>query len=298
MTPRIRSCYISAPAGSNLKVLRKSLDKRGIRVTVPFDYPAGTNWNTAQFSLLKPVDLFIGVLTAERRSDWVLFELGMAWAAQTRAMLIVPPKGISYFPLESKGFLTVRTSLTNREAIEFALDQLLAAPEKSPQFPAQPTAGAGLGERADEYLRQVNGALTEYKPLELEHIVERALRESGVEALSTDFKEDRGADVAVWSDALQESVGNPLLIEVKTHVRDRRIAQQVASQLSKQILSSGTRWGLLLYGTGPSPSSIQQSLPPNVLAIPIPDLLERMRHRPFSEVVRTLRNERVHGIAP
>jgi hypothetical protein len=293
----MRSCYISAPAGSNLKILKAALDKRRIRVTAPSDVAPGANWSSQILQLLSEVDLVIGILTTERRSDWVLFELGQALATKRQILLLVPAKGIAYFPLDLQGILTVRTSLTNREAIEFALDQLLAAPEPQPLPGAGPVLGGGLGDRADQFIQEAKQAITEHQPLELERILERALRESGVEALSTESKEERLADVAVWSDAFQQSVGNPLLIEVKMRVVDRRGAQEVASQLAKQTLSSGTRWGLLLYGEGPSSSSVQQSLPPNILAMPIVELLERMKDRPFAEVVTGLRNERVHGIS-
>jgi hypothetical protein len=264
----------------------------------PSDFAAGNNWSPLVSQPLATADLVIGILTAERRSDWVLFELGQAFATQRQILLFVPPKGIAYFPLDMKGILTVRTSLTSREAIEFALDQLLAAPEPKPTLGAGVVLGRGLGERASQLIQQVNQAIAGRQPLELEGIIERALRESGVEALSTELKEDLGgADVAVWSDALQQSVGNPLLIEVKMRLADRRGARLVATQLAKQALSSGTRWGLLLYGEGPGLSSIQKSLPPNVLAMPIVDLLERMRDRPFAEVVTRLRNQRLHGIS-
>jgi hypothetical protein len=295
--PRIRSCYISAPAGSNLKVLRSALDKRQIRVTAPSDFAVGTIWSPEFSHPLATVDLVIGILTAERRSDWVLFEVGQAFATKRQILLFVPPKGIAYFPLDLKGMLAVRASLTNREAIEFALDQLLAAPEPKAIAATEVSRGGGLGERADQLILEVNQAITGRQGTELERIIERVLRESGVEALSTEFKNEPGADVAVWSDALQQSVGNPLLIEVKIRLTDRRRAREVASQLAKQALSSGTRWGLLLYGEGPSSSSIQQSMPPNVLAMSIVELIERMRYRPFAEVVTRLRNERVHGVS-
>jgi hypothetical protein len=297
MSPRIKSCYISAPAGTNLKVLRRALDKRGIRVSVPSEIALGANWSSEITALLSEVDLFIGVLTPERRSDWVLFELGQAYAAKRQVLLLAPSKGIAYFPLDAKEVLTVRASPSNREAIEFALDQLLAAPEPKVLAESRPIPGEGLGTRTDEFIREMTDAISESKPIELEKIIGRALRESGVETLATEFKDDRRVDIAVWSDALQRSVGNPLLIEIKMRLGDRQGAHQAASQLSKQIASSGTRWGLLLYGAGPSWESLQQGLPPNVLAIALADLFEKMRHRPFPEVVSDLRNRRVHGIA-
>ena len=42
--PSIKKCFISAPAGAPLSVLRASLESRGVRVLVPHDLAVGTDW--------------------------------------------------------------------------------------------------------------------------------------------------------------------------------------------------------------------------------------------------------------
>jgi hypothetical protein len=60
--------------------------------------------------------------------------------------------------------------------------------------------------------------------------------------------------------------------------------------------ASGSRWALLLYGDGPDPEDQAWSAsPPNVLVLSLRSLLEALRSQAFPEVVRDLRNRRVHG---
>lgn len=297
MSSHIKSCFISAPAGSNLDILRQELTKRGIRIAAPSELATGPAWSTDITKLLSHVDLVIGVLTRDRRSDSSLFELGQAWALKRRIVIFATARGGSILPFDLKGVLTVRASLRNREAIEFALDQLLAAPERSQQPEAPLEAGESLGNRTDSLLLEARDAISHGKELELERIVERALRQAGVEALATEPASNSRADLAIWSDDLQFSLGNPLLVEVKTLISGRQQARRAGARLSEQVVSSGTRWGLLLYGESSTLKALAQSMPPNVLAISVTELFERMRFEPFAKIVIDLRNRRVHGVA-
>jgi hypothetical protein len=293
MNSRIRSCYLTAPAGSNLGVLTKALRQRDIQIVVPQGLPVETDLAPEIAGLLAEVDLVIGVVTRERRSDWVLFELGQAWSMGKRILLFTPPN-ITYLPSTLQRFLTVRANLSNREAIEFALDQLLAAPERTvASEPALPPKRI-LGPAADRYLQGSFQVGTRMHPFELERLVADALRDGGVDVLSTKPGANQGADLAIWSDALQPDVGNPLLVEIKSRLRDSRVAADAARQLSKQVAASGSAWGLLLYGES-TPSAARTSLPPNVLLLSLETLFKRMRYESFDGIVRDLRNRRVHG---
>jgi Restriction endonuclease len=183
--------------------------------------------------------------------------------------------------------------LSNREAIEFALDQLLAAPEQT-AAPDLVPAKRVLGAAADRYLQGSFQLGANVSASELELLVAGALREGGVTVLSTAYGADRGVDLAIWSDALQPYVGNPLLVEIKSSLRDPRIANEAARQLSKQVAASGSYWGLLLYGES-KPWAIRASLPSNVLLLSLETLFRRMRDEPFDDIIRDLRNRRVHG---
>jgi hypothetical protein len=270
--------------------------RRGIQVVVPEDLYPGANWSEWISGKIGDVDLVIGVLTHERRSQWVLFELGQAAALGRQIVLIAPPK-LANVPSDLKRFLVIRASPRNRNAIDFALDQILASPERPSTPPTRPTLSRqSLGEDADPIMADLRFAIERNDHRRVEQIVGRALRGSGADIVSEASSPELRADIAVWSDALQPFVGNPLLIEVKSGFRGPDELRRAANQLFSAVSSGGGTWGLLLYGEDPEDLAItQKGLPPTVLVCSIGDLIGQLRTRSFAEVIRDLRNRRVHG---
>ena len=293
----LKTCFISAPAGTPLGVLRASLQARGLRVLVPHDLAAGTDWASEIQKQLSQADLVIGVLTSVRQSPWVLFELGQA-SALGRRIVLITPKDADPIPFSLHQFLVLRIDLDNQEAIGFALDQLLAAPDrpKGSSTPAMKPPFGGLGAKADNLLLALDRSLAASNWQAIEQVVADALRSSGTDVVVTSPTRDIGADFAVWSDVLEPFVGNPLLIEVKARIRGKTDATQAVRQLRSYLGASGSRWALLLYGDGPDPEGQAWSAtPPKVLILSLRSLLEALRSQAFPEVVRDLRNRRVHG---
>lgn len=200
MNTRIRTCFITAPAGTNLEVLIDVLQRRNVHVKVPGDVPSGADLGTEISNILAGVDLVIGVLTRERRSEWVLFELGQAWAKGKRILLFAPPKN-SHLPSTLRRFLTVRANPSNREAIEFAIDQLIAAPEVSVSPSTFNKEMRPLGAAAVKYLQASSELTTPIRSAELERFVVDALREAGVDVVATSQDRNMSVDLALWSDA-------------------------------------------------------------------------------------------------
>jgi len=297
MSQGIRTCFISAPAGARLGTLRAALGARGIRVIVPEELTADSDWRGQTRSQLAHADLVIGVLTPERRSQWVLFELGQAWAFGRRIVLIAPAKS-EPAPSPLQGVLVLRVDPENRQALDFALDQLLAAPPPAdPSGQVKRPDRSGLGNKADELLAELHGALVSGDPAAVERITGAALRASGTDLVVEGPAPDRGADFAVWSDVLEPLVGNPLLIEVKSRVREPQEVRVALKQLATAAAAGSARWALLLYGEGPTGGdSAWTNVPPNVLVLSLASLFEALRTRPFPDVIRDLRNERVHGV--
>jgi hypothetical protein len=292
LNSRFRSCFITAPAGTNLDILTRALARRDIRVVGPKDIPVGTVLEMEISKLLASADLIIGVLTPERLSDWVLFELGQAWG-QGKTILLFAPPGSAHVPSTLRRFVTFRTTVSNQEAVEFALDQILAAPEPThaPDVPARKKTP--LGASANRYRRGNETSFVLANPLELESLVAKALQEAGVDVLARSQVEDGGADLAIWSDELQPFVGNPLLVEIKTELATPMNALIAAQKFSRNVTASGGLWGLLLYGKGPKKIKL---LPQNVLAMPIETLFLKLRSESFDRIVRDLRSRRVHGV--
>lgn len=292
----LKTCFISAPAGASLSVLRAALEHRGLRVLIPHDLSVGADWASEIQKQLAQADLVIGVLTSDRQSPWVLFELGQASALGRRIVLITSPKA-DLIPFSLHQFLVLRIDLDNADAIDFALNQLLSAPEPSQkQHSKRPKSLVGLGAKTDKFISTLERSLAARDWRSVEQTVADALRVSGADVVVTSPSHDLGADLAVWSDVLEPFVGNPLLIEIKGRLKGKADATRAIRQLASYVGASGSRWALLLYGDGPKleDQSIANVVP-NVLVLSLHSLIESLRTQAFPEVVRDLRNRRVHG---
>lgn len=87
------------------------------------------------------------------------------------------------------------------------------------------------------------------------------------------------------------------MVEVKGAMKGKTGVFPAMRQLAAYVGTSGSRWGVLLYGTGPEfDEEIFAESPPNILVLSIRSLLERLRQQAFPEVIRDLWNRRVHGV--
>ena len=291
---QIKTCFISAPAGVELKGLRDALESRGVRVLVPQDLTVGADWASEMQKELARADLVIGVIPSERQAPWVLFELGQASALGRRIVLITSPKA-DPVPFSLHQFVVLRIDLTNTEAIGFALDQVMSAPEPIKERKTHSRPTTGLGASVDGLIATLERSITDGDSQALEQIVSDALRVSGTDVVVTSPRSDVGVDFAVWSDVLEPFVGNPLLIEVKTKLQSKTAAAHAFRELASYMSASGSRWALLLYGVGPQNEADLGHQLPNVLVLSLRSLLEGLRTQSFPELVRDLRNRRVHG---
>lgn len=299
-TRQIKTCFVSAPAGVRLDVLRESLVAHGIRPLVPSELFPGNDWATEIQEKLKEADLVVGVLPNHKNTSWVLFELGQAVALGKKILLIASAKS-DPIPLSIQHFLVLRTSPNNRQAIDFALDQLLSSPvaAQATGIKKRPYESRGLGARSDEFLNRLVAVLNAGDPQGLESLVADAIRNSGADVVVESPERDRMADLAIWSDVLEPFVGNPVLVEIKLRIKDKQAVDRAAQQVASFMSAACTSWALLIYGSGPSPEDrIWKGCPPNILVIQAEALLEALRNQAFAEVIRDLRNRRVHSVRP
>lgn len=293
-------CYISAPIGANVEHIRSSLIERNVKVLTPSVLSKAKDLPQSARELIANADLIIGVLRRGRQSQAVLFELGMAAAMERKIVVFDSPRG-GYVPSNLQSHLVLRVGLRNREAIDFALDQILLAPVSKRNTSrntsidsiftrkALPSQILGLSSEVEKALEVGDGR-------RFEEIISAGIRNSGVEVAVEPMLKNREMDLAVWADEFQHFVGNPLLIETRFRLRDEEQVRSALKQCAAATERSGGRWSLLIYGSGPRVfRTIWLSLAPNVLVISASDLFERMRDQSFIEVVISLRNLRVHG---
>ena len=285
-----RTCFISAPAESDTIILRNILKDRGLQVRIEQDdvnLDASLDKNLV--NAIASSDFFIGVLQAGVDNSTVYYEIGVANGTGRRTLIFSSPS-LKNSVKNIKGSLYMRVAMDNREAMEFAIDQVINAPEiERDRAQAEFKKNKSIGEIANNLLAEL------IKPESTwgthpENAVIRALGSSGVNVLVQSKYWDSGADMAVWADELEESVGNPLLIEVKQHISGSTSITRLANQLDSYLESSNAGWLLLLYLKGPEENSdVWKQFPESVIHMPVPKFLESFEENNFIEIVKSLK---------
>jgi len=288
-----KTCFISSAAGTDLSPLITALEGHGYAVVVPTHLSAGQRWLDALRESLDTADLVVGVFGSRDAVANPLFEIGYAIGSRKPVLVIASPTAED-LPFALSSLPVVRAEPTDREAIEFALDRLPAHPLRHPIQLTPASVSPLSADHVDDYTTRIKGAQNERELLD---VLRTLLVDAGVEVVADARIGDHRADFAIWSDLLGTYVGNPLIVEVKRTLRTLDVHQALA-QLTHDVNAAGALWGLLLYTHSPDPSRIavevQQAA--RVIALSVDELLERLRSCSFFDIIRDLRNKKVHGI--
>ncbi len=293
----VKTCLACAPGGTDLSELSAALLSHGYRLVGPASDILGRGWMAVLRESLSAVDLVVAVLPDTSPSVLnTVFELGVALALD-RPVLVVAGPTFDELPLALGGVRVVRASATTREALDFALDTLRAMPSgaRALEPVARPTSGAhGPRASTEEISRRINEATGEADIISL--LGELFLAE-GADVVSEARIGPRKADLAVWSDAMAPFIGNPLIVEVKFQQMGRGDAERALATLTNYVHASGSPWGLLVYRNGPATEHLvaESRRAARVLLLSFEELLEGIRTKTLFELLRMVRNRKVHG---
>ena len=285
-----RTCFISAPAEADITTLQNVLLERGLVVrNEQGDVIPDASLDRNLLNDIVSSDFFIGILQAGADNSRVYYEIGVANGTGSRTLIFASPS-LKNSVTSIKGSLYLRVAMDNKEAMEFAIDQVINAPEiERDRTRVEIKINKPIGKIAKDLLAELT------KPESTlgahpENAVIRAIGSSGVNVLVRSKYWDSGADMAVWADELEGSVGNPLLMEVKQHISGSTSITRLANQLDSYLESSNAGWLLLLYLKGPEEDSeVWKQFPEYVMHMPVPKFLKIFEERNLVEIVQSLK---------
>jgi hypothetical protein len=294
---RIRTCFIAAAAKTDLSVLKQLLRERGIRPIVASEFP-GPSISVVDHveKALDAADFMIAVLDQPASSANVYFEVGLAYAQRKPLLVLVAPQARN-LPSDVADLFHVRAQPTDREAIAFALDQVLAAkPQAARPSRAAIQQSKPLGDAADSLLKALHNVTPQTSERRFRDLVVKALQDSRVGTVARSAHPDTAPDLAVWSDELSPWVGNPLLIEIMGRVALEGSPTSYYARLAKYLEHSNAQWALLIAPTQAADYYRQFAAQfPTILFIELEELFQNLRKRSFGDIIRDLRNRKVHG---
>jgi hypothetical protein len=242
---------------------------------------------------LTKADLVVAVVDpSSALSNFVFFEMGYAINMGKPTAVLLTGEAVSPFWVNT-GIPYFRYSPENPVGIDFVVQQILSIPHHKPAPAIQLKQTTPLGDKVQKYLSyldQVEQTMTEE---ELTVLIREAIQASGVSSVAGE-RDIHNLDLAVWSDDFIPWVGNPLAIELRRELHSGSDVSKATKRMAEQMLRGSFTFGLLIYlRSGVDVESMISS--PLIAAISVKNLLEMLRTSSFGDIVRQLRNQRVHG---
>ena len=296
--PRIR-CYIAASSYKAIAAIQRLLAERQIDIV---NDPMATNTEQTSLALrgalIAEAELCIGILGDVGRNTDVFFSIGYAAALHKRILIITPP-GSEHLPIVFASLAQVRAELDDIEPIDFILNQVLAAPKllSRDQAPAPNTSHAVAGPVIQQLLSDATEPLSEER---IQRLVITALRASGVaviveNVIATIDQATKRIDLGVWLEEADPAIGNPLLIEIRSHITTEKRALQMRAQVEQYLHATSTRTAVIVYLD--SAIDTIALARPEVLFLPVHVLLEQLQIKGFGAIVRDLQIRAAQQVA-
>ncbi len=287
------SAYIAAPPSIDTRPLRQALESKGIHTFSPDQLDLSGLLPDVLREAMQRADIVVAVVDPTSSSNFVCYEVGYAQGMGKPAFIFLAGDA-SPSLWTSSGTPYFTFAPDNPSALDFAVQQILAIPHQGPASPPAAVKWShAIGDQADELLARLRAEGENTRLQVLEDVIGRAIRQSGVRSIESG-EGDLGVDFVVWSADLSPWVGNPIAIELRQNVRSGADVSAEVGKLTQAMARRRIPWGLFIYG--PSTLDVWNAIAvPNILAISAEDFIERLRKTGFGELVRRLRNQRVHG---
>jgi hypothetical protein len=287
----LRTCFLSAPFGTDTRVLERELGERGFTVTDGRTVAATEPLIQEIKKRISEADL-ICVVAPSDISVNSAFELGVA-VGTGKQVIVFAPLGTA-LPSDLLGVMYCSAPLEDSVGIVTFLDAYLAHGRSSLGKAPLIKEPHLLSKTESGRLRR---RLASARGRDFEQLVKTMFESAGYVASETLGPEDQGVDFAVWVDSLQHSFGNPIIVQVKDRL-SRGVAAHNEEILRWAIQRSRGRLGLLIYGSSyqPSEETLGKGGWPLVLRFGASELLSLFERGAFESKLIELRNRAVHGI--
>jgi nucleoside 2-deoxyribosyltransferase len=290
--------YISHSANTEIGPLRNLLEREGVSFRDSYDPTSPTDFQETVSEELRAADSVIAVITEGARN--VFFELGFALALRKPVLALLTPGTVLPSFLMPLNYLT--SDLTDSEVLRVAVSRFLDKSKVRHSRSKKTRKGSVVEQQgripSESFAQQLSILRGSGNALEVQRVVGLILRSA--EAVTVEENRganDRGVDFAVWSNALQRSLGNPLLIEVKASKLDEHSFQLAYTRLIRQVRESGSASGLLLYlDSDGKRFKKPEGWLPSVLWLDAEDFARQAAEKSFPEVLVQQRNRSVHGL--
>jgi hypothetical protein len=293
-------CFIASALETNTASLRNALTLRDVGWIDAVSVPPYASLLETVTRAVESSDLVCAVLDSSQDQTEVLLAAGIAVAKRVPTYLFVDPairpsKILRDFPY-------ALIELDNIEALNLHLDLFLSQvkPRAVRREVDEDNLDALRYLRSPDILEEVESA----KPVQASYRggleFKRAVLEAfeGAGYLVSAGPSSESADMAVWIDELDSSVGNPILVQTKIRAPTRRTHRKTEQKLSGRVAETRSGAGILVYQDESSRELPRmESQLPLVLSLSFSELTALLESGNLANAIRDARSRVVHGMA-
>lgn len=280
----------------------RAIEEAGFEAFTSYDLPAAAPHARALLDELPEVSLAIFVVNNQRQALNSSVELGIALAVGLPIVILAGPE--AELPDIARRLPVLRVDVDDPDGLKrvlAAVSEVSSAVNLAPPGASKPPkedARRLLDDWNNGPARQLESRSHpggERSEAIAEWIVADVFRSAGIRAVREPGGGRAGTDFVVWDREMEPFVGSPLLVEVVGGSWSPRRLDLKIRELTEYLAQLGSRrWALLILAADSDEPLVSEHEHAPVLVISLEDLLKRLQKESFADIVRMLRNERVH----
>lgn len=294
--PKPLRCFISAPAQTDTSALRHVLTEEAVESYDAYDFNAGDHLYRTLKTRIKGADFAIIVIPEP--SPNVFYEMGIC-EGMGKPLFVLVGKDIEAPYFVDKHTL-VRAGLEDEGLLRISIHNFVAQvrSNKRKLRKSPPKRHSLGGQRSVRQYTDAAAALREQGTgSDLERLAEQVFAELGLLFQANMYKAESGVDFAIWDESLANSIGNPLLVEVKYGDLSPAAIYQAEQQLRRYLGGTEARAAILLYLDRQGRRFDENpSLDPLIVRFDFGDFIDAVSRQAFGHVILDKRNRMVHGV--
>jgi nucleoside 2-deoxyribosyltransferase len=289
---RVLRAYISHTADQDVATLIDVLHELHVDVSGTLDL--NIDFSVDALSRLKDCDFVVAVLDA--RSQEVMYEVGVADGLGKPVMLLITSDALLPDAFANRLYLSadLRSANTLKLSIAKFIDDLLTRKTHRAHSRNRRDLPNRDPESVKRILEVIRRSRTNPEPRNIEKIVGDLLKVVTT-VVEEGYQGDRGVDFAIWDDFLTTTIGNPILVEVKTGTFGHSLFRQTQMRLLEHVAKTNSRLGLLIYFDREGRRfDVAESIWP-VLAIDLEDFASQLVNDSLPRLLLDWRNRVAHA---
>jgi hypothetical protein len=288
--------FLSHSARNPVSAVKLILTDLGAEVFDSFDPTSAENLTSTLPDAVRQIDAIVAVV--DEPSPNVFYELGVATAIGKPALVLQSPE--TFLPPFLAQVPHITSDFRDSKSLRFAIEQFLNNTVNSVGLPSKPRwslSAASSSEELAALARELSNLRYEGGPKEAERLLADFLNVAHVRTVERGPLDEKGADFAIWSDGVSSTLGNPILVELKTGRIEKMNFRVAYSNLAHAVQGSGAAAGLFLYlDRRGQRFDKPNTWVPTVFFCDLEDFASRVIGAGFDRTVLDLRNEQVHGV--